>query len=74
MQMATTKAPYLYPLPDGVSRALRRLESACQKDGVDSMRLDYHDGKMHVYVDDSSGRVHYLTRQKANWLELRDLK
>lgn len=66
-------ALYEFRMPEGVSRALRRLESACERDGVDSIRVDYHDGAVHVFIDDSRGNVHYCTHQMGHWFEHREV-
>lgn len=70
----TKREPFHYPMPEGVSRALRRLESACIADSIESLRVDFYDGAVHVFVDDKRGNVHYVTHQKNHWFEHREVE
>lgn len=58
-----------FDLPESVSRALIRLESALKREGIEAMRTNYHDGAMQAFVDDDRGYVHYITRHDSHWYE-----
>jgi hypothetical protein len=44
------RAPFYIDMPEGVKAALIRLKSACQRDGMDAIRVDYHDDSFSVYM------------------------
>lgn len=70
----TKREPFYYPMPVSLSRALRRIESACLAEDVDGLRVDYHDGAVHVFIDDKRGHVHYVTHQNNNWFEHKEVE
>ena len=65
---------YEYRMPEGVAAARLRLEDACKRDGVQSMRADFHDGEVRAYLDDWRGRVHYVQHVKRKWFESREVR
>jgi len=65
---------YEYNMPEGVAAALLRLESACNRDGVKSMRTDFHDGEIRAYIDDKGGHVHYCQHIKRQWFESKEVR
>jgi hypothetical protein len=58
-----------YTMPEGVSAALLRLESACVRDDVPNLRADVHDGEITVFIDDNNGRTHLVFHRLRNWFE-----
>jgi hypothetical protein len=67
------RARYLYDLPEGVKAALLRLRSACKRDGVDSIRVNYDDGDLHVFADDRRGNTHYLELYRREFYEIKEV-
>ena len=59
----------IYQMPEGVSAALLRLESACVRDDVPNLRADVHDGEVSAFIDDKYGRTHLVFHRLRNWFE-----
>ena len=74
MMTMTKQAPFYCELPEGVKAALLRLKSACQRDGVDSIRVDFHDDSLSAWVrGKSTDALRYVVLIKRDFYEMREV-
>lgn len=70
----TKCAPFYYDMPEGVKAALLRLKSACERDGVNSIRVNYHDGELCAFMrGNQHDSIRYVQLINRDFYELREV-
>lgn len=66
-------ARYEYKMPEYTARAITRLQTALDHDGVEAMRISYDGMDVSIYVEDRHG-LHYVKPVGRHFFELKEVE